>query len=139
MAVMPIDRLRHFIQAMTKDAERYQQYLLHCDPLERFSVVSFVWGPGQKTPVHDHTVWSLVGAPRGAEYSQEFEKRSDGLAAGRRVRLVKGDIEELHPDQGDIHRVFNAYADRRSISIDVYDATIGAVRRHVFEPETGVD
>jgi len=26
----------------------YQQYLLHCDPLERFSVVSFVWGPGQK-------------------------------------------------------------------------------------------
>lgn len=30
--------------------ERYSQYLLHCDPLERFSVVSFVWGPGQKTP-----------------------------------------------------------------------------------------
>ena len=25
--------------------DRYQQYLLHCDPLERFSVVSFVWGP----------------------------------------------------------------------------------------------
>lgn len=22
----------------------YQQYLLHCDPLERFSLVSFVWG-----------------------------------------------------------------------------------------------
>ena len=29
----------------------YQQYLLYCDPLERYSVVSFVWGPGQKTPV----------------------------------------------------------------------------------------
>jgi len=31
--------------------ERYQQYLLHCDPLERFSVASFIWGPGQTTPV----------------------------------------------------------------------------------------
>ena len=31
----------------------YQQYLLYCDPLQRFSVVSFVWGPGQSTPVHD--------------------------------------------------------------------------------------
>jgi len=25
--------------------DHYCQYLLHCDPLERFSVVSFVWGP----------------------------------------------------------------------------------------------
>ncbi len=26
----------------------YQQYLLYADPLDCFSVVSFVWGPGQK-------------------------------------------------------------------------------------------
>src|SRR5688572_2524245 len=53
-------------------AESYRQYLLHCDPLERFSVVSFVWGPGQKTPVHDHTVWGLVGVMRGAELCEEY-------------------------------------------------------------------
>ncbi len=41
--------------------DRYCQYLLHCDPLERFSVVSFVWGPGQSTPIHDHMVWGIVG------------------------------------------------------------------------------
>ena len=34
------------------DPHRYQQYLLHADSLERFSVVSFVWGPGQSTPIH---------------------------------------------------------------------------------------
>ena len=39
------------------DPTQYRQYLLHCDPLERLSVVSFVWGPGQQTPVHEHTVW----------------------------------------------------------------------------------
>jgi 3-mercaptopropionate dioxygenase len=38
------------------DPACYRQYLLYCDPRERFSVVSFVWGPGQRTPVHDHTV-----------------------------------------------------------------------------------
>ena len=52
--------------------ESYRQYLLHCDPLERFSVVSFVWGPGQKTPVHDHTVWGLIGMLRGSEVAQAF-------------------------------------------------------------------
>ena len=26
----------------------YRQYLLHCDPLERFSIVSFVWGPSRR-------------------------------------------------------------------------------------------
>lgn len=39
------------------DPQRYQQYLLHCDSRQRFSVVSFVWGPGQQTPIHDHRVW----------------------------------------------------------------------------------
>jgi hypothetical protein len=29
-------------------AESYRQYLLYCDPRERFSVVSFVWGPGHR-------------------------------------------------------------------------------------------
>src|SRR5688572_960312 len=51
----------------------YQQYLLYCDPLERFSVVSFVWGPGQKTPVHNHTVWGLLGVMRGAELSKRYD------------------------------------------------------------------
>ena len=45
--------------------ESYRQYLLYCDPLERFSVVSFVWQPGQRTPIHDHLTWGLVGVMRG--------------------------------------------------------------------------
>ncbi len=28
----------------------YQQYLLHADSGQRFSIVSFVWGPGQAMP-----------------------------------------------------------------------------------------
>ena len=52
------------------DAHRYQQVLLYADPQHRFSVVSFVWGPGQCTPIHDHTVWGIVGMLRGQEGAQ---------------------------------------------------------------------
>ena len=54
------------------EAGRYRQNLLYCDPFERFSVVSFVWGPGQCTPIHDHTVWGMVGVMRGEELCEEF-------------------------------------------------------------------
>lgn len=30
------------------DPARYQQYLLHCDSRQRFSIVSFVWGPASR-------------------------------------------------------------------------------------------
>lgn len=119
----------------------YQQYLLHCDPLERFSVVSFVWGPGQKTPVHDHTVWGLVGMMRGTESCRRFERTVAGrpLAAGETARLLPGQVDRVSPAVGDIHEVANAHDDRVSISIHVYGANIGAVRRHVFDPATGID
>ncbi|CAN5180289.1 3-mercaptopropionate dioxygenase [soil metagenome] len=116
------------------DPARYQQYLLHCDSRERFSVVSFVWGPGQATPVHDHTVWGLVGVLRGAELSQRFERRAGAFAAtGPVQRLERGEVEAVSPTVGDVHQVTNAFDDRVSISIHVYGANIGAVERATYD------
>ncbi|RZI65935.1 MAG: cysteine dioxygenase [Variovorax sp.] len=116
----------------------YQQHLLHADSTERFSVVSFVWGPGQATPVHDHMVWGLIGMLRGAEESQAYVER-DGHAVpkGTPVRLVPGDVEAVSPTIGDVHRVRNVYDDRVSVSIHVYGANIGAVQRHTYPAEGG--
>jgi predicted metal-dependent enzyme (double-stranded beta helix superfamily) len=121
------------------DPERYRQYLLYCDPAERFSVVSFVWGPGQQTPVHDHTVWGMVGVMRGAETCEEFrrEPSSGRLRSSGTHRLEPGGVDLVSPRIGDIHKVSNALADRASVSIHVYGGNIGAVRRHVFDPATG--
>ncbi len=117
----------------------YRQYLLHADALERFSVVSFVWGPGQHTPVHDHTVWGLIGMLRGEEVAQPYALGADGIARpeGEVVRLLPGQVEAVSPTIGDVHKVSNAYTDATSISIHVYGANIGAVRRSVYPPEGG--
>jgi 3-mercaptopropionate dioxygenase len=115
-------------------AERYQQYLLYADARQRFSVVSFVWGPGQQTPIHDHTVWGLIGVLRGAEFAAPYARDGRGTLrqTGSEIRLAAGDVEAVSPSLGDIHRVRNAYDDRTSISIHVYGANIGAVRRSTY-------
>lgn len=119
--------------------EQYQQYLLYCDPLERFSVVSFVWGPGQTTPVHDHTVWGMVGVMRGAETCEEFdlEPATGNLRSQHTHQLPTGDIDLVSPRIGDIHKVSNAFEDRVSVSIHIYGANIGSVNRHIYDPDTG--
>lgn len=119
-------------------AERYQQYLLYADAQQRFSVVSFVWGPGQSTPVHNHTVWGLLGVLRGAEYATPYAPHDSGTLqqSGPEILLPRGTVESVSPSTGDIHRVRNAYGDRVSISIHVYGANIGAIRRSVW-PESG--
>jgi predicted metal-dependent enzyme (double-stranded beta helix superfamily) len=117
------------------DTARYRQYLLHCDSRERFSVVSFVWGPGQSTPIHDHTVWGLVGVLRGAEREERYSRSAAGTLslAGAPEILKAGTVGAVSPRVGDVHRVANAYADRTSISIHVYGANIGAVERSTYE------
>jgi 3-mercaptopropionate dioxygenase len=119
------------------DLGGYRQYLLHADSRERFSVVSFVWGPGQKSPIHDHTVWGIVGILRGAEFEQSYSRTTDGRIAeqGVPVRLERGEVTAVSPAIGDFHRVSNAFDDRPSISIHVYGANIGAVRRSMYEPD----
>ena len=120
------------------DGKAYRQYLLYADPLDRFSIVSFVWGPGQGTPIHDHRVWGLVGVLRGEEISVSYERSHDGaLKAGSPVLLPRGRVAAVSPLIGDIHAISNGLPDAPSISIHVYGGNIGRIRRAVFDPATG--
>ncbi|MFH7811499.1 MULTISPECIES: cysteine dioxygenase [Acetobacter] len=118
--------------------ERYSQYLLHCDPLERFSVVSFVWGPGQKTPLHDHRVWGLIGMLRGQESETQYTRDARGnFHEGATTLLEPGEVASLTPDANDYHLVANALPEATSISIHVYGDNIGGVSRATYNPQTG--
>jgi predicted metal-dependent enzyme (double-stranded beta helix superfamily) len=117
----------------------YRQNLLWCDPFERFSIVSFVWGPHARTPVHDHQMWGMVGMLRGSESSQGYVRDAETgrLSKGEYAVLAPGDVEVLRPSVGDIHQVSNLLDDRASISIHVYGGNIGTVNRHTFDPGSG--
>ena len=116
----------------------YQQYLLYADPLNRFSVVSFVWGPGQKTPLHNHTVWGMIGQLRGQERSANYYRQSDGSYQADGAFICEpGQVVTVSPDTHDIHVVENALSDQTSISIHVYGGNIGRIERAVFDPITG--
>lgn len=111
----------------------YQQFLLHSDPLERFSIVSFVWGPGQVTPIHDHRVWGLLGVLRGGEISTTYQWLADGTLQNEpETYFGPGKIAAVSPAIGDIHSIRNAHADRVSVSIHIYGGNIGGVQRSVF-------
>ena len=97
-------------------------------------------GPGQKTPVHDHTVWALIGMLRGSETSEQFEQSAPGkpMALVGRETMHPGDVDCVSPTIGDIHRVANAFDDRVSISIHAYGGNIGKIQRHVYDEHTGL-
>ena len=121
------------------DPRTYRQYLLYCDERERFSVVSFVWSPGQSTPIHDHGVWGVVGVMRGIEISQGYSRADEGTLApaGPPSMLEPGDVEILSPAAGDIHRVTSGSERDVTVSIHVYGGNIGRITRRSFD-ESGV-
>lgn len=122
----------------TPSEQSYRQYLLYRDRTNRFSIVSFVWQPGQTTPVHDHTIWGLVGVLRGEESCEEFAAPIAGTPMRKtgEHRLSTGEVDRVSPNIGDVHRVSNL-GSSTAVSIHVYGADIGATRRHVFDPGTG--
>jgi predicted metal-dependent enzyme (double-stranded beta helix superfamily) len=118
------------------DADSYRIHRLHVDPGGRFSVSAMVWGPGQGTPIHDHTVWGMVGVLKGRERCEEFApllEPGGPLVAGDIHELAPGDIDLVSPAIGDIHRVSNALPDGTSVSIHVYGGDIGVIHRSRYD------
>jgi predicted metal-dependent enzyme (double-stranded beta helix superfamily) len=76
---------------------------------------------------------------RGAERCRRYARDASGklVPTGEEEVIRPGDIEAVSPTVGDVHTVANDLADKPSISIHVYGANIGAVRRHVFDAATG--
>jgi predicted metal-dependent enzyme (double-stranded beta helix superfamily) len=56
------------------------------------------------------------------------------LQPGPVHHLARGDVADVSPRIGDIHRVENGLVDQPSISVHAYGGNIGAVARHVYLP-----
>ena len=110
--------------------ESYTQHILYVDPESRFSIVSLVWMPGQRTVIHDHVSWCVVGVYQGAEEETLYRLVDDGREPAYLVRTghavnTRGQTSFFAPP-GDIHEVCNS-SDDAVISIHVYGADVSVL------------
>ena len=104
--------------------DSYRQHLLHVSKCRRLSIVALVWLPGQRTPIHDHVSWCVVGVYRGVERETHYRlTERDELVPVGRVEARAGHVEALVPPAENIHRV-EAVGDSKTISIHVYGADV---------------
>lgn len=133
-------RLQRALQGrwLPPDARRsspdgYQRHLLHEDPAGRFSIGSFVWQPGQQTPVHDHSGWSVVGVIEGQLISENFEADRGGRLSRTSLVVLQREVTTWLTPGADIHRLFNPSTRATSISIHVYGSAFAAACRSRYD------
>ncbi|UVS79560.1 cysteine dioxygenase family protein [Actinokineospora sp. UTMC 2448] len=111
------------------DPDTYTQHVLHAEPDGLFSIVALVWRPGQRTPIHDHLCWCVVGVVEGAEsevvYRLVEDESGQALKPVASTRNARGDVCAFAPP-GDIHEVRNIGAET-AVSVHVYGADISRV------------
>lgn len=108
----------------------------------KLALFSLVIPPGQKTPVHDHLSWGLVGIHQGTQHEEFYRRLDDGEADEGHAKLdlmheqeqSRGDFYELVPPEGDIHSV-ETTSDVPSVSIHLLGSDVGCIPRHSFDPE----
>ena len=108
------------------DPDRFRTHLLHVPDDGAYSLVAAVWRPGQRTPIHDHVAWCVVGVHRGEEHEVRYRMVSDELGDhlvedGHTIGS-RGSVTVLTPP-GDIHAVVNDSA-VVATSLHVYGADL---------------
>jgi predicted metal-dependent enzyme (double-stranded beta helix superfamily) len=108
------------------DPDRFRTHLLHVPADGAYSLVAAVWRPGQRTPIHDHVAWCVVGVHRGEEHEVRYRMVSDEfgdhLVEDGHTVGARGSVTVLTPP-GDIHAVVNDSA-VVAASLHVYGADL---------------
>jgi len=72
------------------DPSCYARHLLYQDPEFGFILVAMVWGPGQRTAIHDHAgVWCVEGVYEGNIQVARFDPVGE---VGETVRFLPGEV-----------------------------------------------
>ncbi len=119
---------------------RHQNYPLYIAPDDSWSLVSVVWNVGQRTPVHGHEMWGVVGIYSGSEREIRYLKpAADAVgpltSAGEHV-WHRGEVTVCCTTDDDVHSVV-AEGDEPTIGIHVYGGNIGTMSRPSYDPATG--
>jgi predicted metal-dependent enzyme (double-stranded beta helix superfamily) len=121
--------------------EHHVNYPLYIAPDGSWSLAAVVWNVGQRTPVHGHDTWGVVGIYSGAEREFRYDKPTAAepgrplTPAGEHV-WERGQVTVCCTTDDDVHAVA-AVGDVPTVGIHVYGADIGTIERRLYDPATG--
>jgi 3-mercaptopropionate dioxygenase len=120
--------------------DHYARRELYRSARHGYSVVAMTWGPGQGTPVHDHSgLWCVEGVWGGQLEITQYElleragERFRFRAAGG-MRAGPGSAGSLIPPH-EYHSIRNASPDAIAISLHIYKAPMECCS--MFLPQEG--
>jgi predicted metal-dependent enzyme (double-stranded beta helix superfamily) len=122
--------------------DTYARRLLHRNDALGYTAVVMTWGPGQRTPLHDHAgIWCVEGVVEGRMDVTQFDLIEDRPGrAGAYCFEEKGCVHAAVGSAGslippfDYHVLANAL-DSPAITLHVYGGEMTTC--HVFEPTAG--
>ena len=117
--------------------EHYARRELYTSPELGYSVIAMTWGPGQGTPIHDHSgMWCVEGVWHGSLEVVQYEllDQADDLFKFKSVGAICagcGSAGSLIPPH-EYHTIANTADDDVAVSVHVYS---GAMERcNIFKP-----
>ena len=113
----------------------------HDAPDRSCSLQIFVWPPGSKTKVHDHSSWGAFCCAVGFVLEERYERADDGslpdyarLKKLWRLHWSKEDgISTVLPYERGIHRVGNP-TEEAAISVHLYGPRLGEIDGRDYDP-----
>jgi predicted metal-dependent enzyme (double-stranded beta helix superfamily) len=122
----------------------YARHLLHVDPAGRFSVVVMVWGPGQRTPIHDHGgMWCVEGVYRGHIRVTRYDLDApveDNVARFHRYEVIEagvGKTGSLIPPV-DFHTIENVL-EQSAVTVHTYGGEMSTCQVFLPRPDGAYD
>jgi predicted metal-dependent enzyme (double-stranded beta helix superfamily) len=119
------------------------EILLYLNPKRLFSLRMFLYGPGDYTPIHDHSSWGVSGAAVGELGVIRYVCEDDGSVEGYAqllqaapVYLQPGEIELTRPLNEGIHQTGNP-VDGTTIMVSIYGSPIRRLYINRFDYKTG--
>jgi predicted metal-dependent enzyme (double-stranded beta helix superfamily) len=110
-------------------------------PLGGCSLQVFVWAPGSKTPIHDHTSWGAYYCVAGSVLEDRYERVDDGTQLNRahlrpswrRLLHRTNRASTVAPYAGGIHRISNP-SSRPAVSVHLYGPRMGSLDGRDYDP-----
>jgi 3-mercaptopropionate dioxygenase len=117
--------------------EKYARHLLYRSDVHGYTAVVMVWGPGQRTGLHDHSgLWCVEGVVEGELEITRFERLGESDAFRfeecERIHASAGSSGSLIPPH-EYHVLANDSAGQTAITLHIYGGEMTACS--VFEPQ----